>query len=196
MENCEVDDNNKKAEVLKRLYENPFFAELSPQQMRVAALYWQLKRCPENFTLFNENDDPDCMYYVLEGRLSVLKNVKDRRGNLTQVKVAEIVKDQLLGELAIIEDSKRSATVVTLEPTNLLMIKEKHFNLLVKSQPQIGVILLKQVAKLISRQLRSTTGRFAELERSVDFCDTEENMTPEIEMEKKLKKGLKRKTKA
>jgi len=161
MQDGTVCGGGKKSEMLGRLYENPFFSELSPQQMGVAALYWRLKRCPKDFTVFRENDDPDCMYYVLEGHLDVFKNAKDRKGKLTPVKVAEVTKDQLLGELAIIEGEKRSATVVTAEPTNLLMIEEKHFNLLVKSHPQIGLILMKQVAKLISRQLRSTTGRYA-----------------------------------
>ncbi len=155
--------NKKEAgkNILKLLYDNPFFAELTPDQMQVVSRYWQVKELPENFILFKEDDEPDNLYYVLEGKLSVLKRVESKNGEIKEVKVAEITKDHLLGELGIIENARRSATVFTLEPSLLLTIRAKHFNLLVKSRPQIGVILMKQVAKLISSQLRNTTGRYA-----------------------------------
>lgn len=147
-------------DILNLLYSNPFFAELTPEQMQIVSRYWQVKEVPENFILFKEDDEPDYLYYVLEGKLSVLKRVEGKDGS-KEVKVAELTKDHLLGELGIIENAKRSATVCTLAPSLLLMIRAKHFNLLIKSCPQIGVILMRQVAKLISSQLRNTTGRYA-----------------------------------
>lgn len=160
-----VDAKENRADVLQLLYKNPFFSELNPEQMQIAGLYWKLKTYLPETIIFKENDEPDCMYYVLDGRLSVLKEVK-KNGKIAQVKVAEIPKDHLLGELAILENTKRSATVVTMEPTTLLVIQAKHFYLLVKSQPAIGVILLKKISQLISYQLRQTTNKYAHLEKT------------------------------
>lgn len=151
----------EKISILDLIYANPFFSELTPEQMQIVARYWRVKKYPKGTTIFKENDEPDFLYYVLEGKLEVLKTIKNDTTKTQEVKVAELHKDHLLGELAIIESTKRSATVVTKSPTLLLMIQAKHFHLLVKSRPEIGVILMKQVAKLISSQLRDTTGRYA-----------------------------------
>jgi CRP-like cAMP-binding protein len=92
----------------------------------------------------------------------VFKWVTAGGGEKKDVGVAELTKNHLFGELSVVENSKRLATIVTCESTLLLMIHAQHFNLLVKSQPSIEVILMRKVAQLISAQLRNTTGRYAD----------------------------------
>ena len=149
-----------KTSILDLIRKNPFFADFTPEQMQIVALYWRVINLSEGKALFKEGDDPDHMYYVLKGKLNVIKEV-DENGAKQYVKVAEIKHDTLLGELAIIDGSKRSATVVTTIDTSVLGIHAKHFNLLVKSRPEIGVILIRKVAKLISERLKNTTDLYA-----------------------------------
>lgn len=148
--------------VLDLIYENPFFAELTPEQMRIVGMYWRIMKCKKGKVLFNENDDADYLYYVLDGTLEVFKTVVDNRADKRKmIKVADLHKDSLIGELAIIDGSKRSATVVATSSVILLALQAKHFNLLVKSRPEIGIVLMRQVAKLICSKLKDTTVIYA-----------------------------------
>jgi CRP-like cAMP-binding protein len=158
-------DRSRNKGVLKYLQGNPFFADLAPHQMRIVARYRQVNEIPPNVVLFRGGDDPDYVYYVLRRKLTVFKWVTAGGGKKKDVEVAELTKNYLFGELSVAEYSKRSATIFTCEPTLLLMIHTKHFNLLVKNQPSIEVILMRKVARLISAQLRNTTGRYADTKR-------------------------------
>lgn len=153
-------DTSKKIWTLDLVRKNQFFADFTPEQMQIVALYWKVIKLSEGKELFKEGDAPDYMYYILKGKLDVIKECEEN-GKKQQVKVTELSQDTLLGELAIIDGAKRSATVVATADTAMLGIHKKHFDLLVKSRPEIGVVLIRKVAKLISERLKNTTDLYA-----------------------------------
>lgn len=60
--------------------------------------------------IFREGELPDGVYYLCEGRVRVTKNVSGQ-----EVTLAEMEPGDIFGELAMVGESPRSATVTTLE---------------------------------------------------------------------------------
>jgi CRP/FNR family cyclic AMP-dependent transcriptional regulator len=62
------------------------------------------------------------------------------------------------GELALIDDDKRSATVVATEDSEFLVITKADFTRLGDTYPSIGLPITRAIAKILASRLRKTTG--------------------------------------
>lgn len=103
--------------------------------VRVAAREW----------LFREGDPGDAMYVVRAGRLEV---VDEKAG----VVIRELGRGDVLGELALLTSSPRSASVRAGRQSDLVAIGRDDFNELLQSSPALSLALNRTLAE----QLRST----------------------------------------
>jgi CRP-like cAMP-binding protein len=95
---------------------------------------------------------------VVEGELSVIKRADD--GDTT---IAKVGKGESVGEMAIIDGLTRSADVVAATETQVLILKRDDFDKLVAEQPEIGVKILRSLAKALSMTLRDRSETLARL---------------------------------
>ncbi len=113
-----------------------------------------LERCTFNpgDRVFREGETGDCAYLVESGRLEISKDVAD-----DVVVIGTIGQGEMVGEMALIDDVVRSATVRVVEPSVLAVIPRETFSLrLEKIDP-----VIRQVLKLLSRRLRKQTSESA-----------------------------------
>jgi NADH dehydrogenase len=82
--------------------------------------------------IFHEGDVGDYLYIITKGQVEVLKSQEGH-----SVRVATIDKGQYFGEMALVNQKTRSATIRCLEPTDVLALKKKDFGLLVSSFSQL-----------------------------------------------------------
>lgn len=88
-------------------------------------------------TLFREGDQGDRAYVVREGRLEV-----SRRIGSSDVVIAIEGPGTILGEMALIDDQPRSATIRALEPTRLTVVPKEAFQFhLARTDPVIRLLL-------------------------------------------------------
>lgn len=80
----------------------------------------------KNEIIFHEGDVGDFLYIITSGSVEVLKKEKE---NLQQI--ATLGKGEFFGEMALIHQRTRTATVRCLESTNVLALKKSDFGLLV-----------------------------------------------------------------
>ena len=130
--------------------------ELGARELAIVAPYWEHRILAKAEILFREGDPADALYYVVGGELVLYKETDDAM----PLELARIGKGQFLGELAILEDSFRSGTIQSIKETQLISIKKDDFYELIDKNPKIGVIILRGLARVISLQLRNTTGQF------------------------------------
>jgi CRP/FNR family cyclic AMP-dependent transcriptional regulator len=71
--------------------------------------------------------------------------VQDRNGH--QHKLAELKTGDVFGEMALLDEFPRSATVRAIEPTTCLGIQRWHFKGILESHPQIALTLLPVLTK-------------------------------------------------
>jgi CRP/FNR family transcriptional regulator, cyclic AMP receptor protein len=99
------------------------------------------------------------MAFIVEGRVDIVKQSSD-----TLEKVVVTLKAGThFGEMAFIDSQPRSASVFANSEVTLLCLSTDNFERILEEHPQIGIIMLKLIARLLSQRLRMTTGKLAYL---------------------------------
>lgn len=96
--------------------------------------------------LFREGDPGDKMYLIKSGKIKIIKGGGDVEKTLAYLKEGDF-----FGEMAIIDESPRSATAVAAEESRLVIIDREAFRNQVKKSPLIEYIL-----ETLTRRLRAT----------------------------------------
>jgi len=107
------------------------------------------KTYPANTIIINEGDESNSFYIIKEGKVKVF--VSDEDGKEVILNILE--KDQYFGELALLDDQPRSASVITARKSILYVISKSDFIGFVKSEPVIAFNLIRS----LTRQIRSLT---------------------------------------
>jgi len=100
-------------------------------------------------SLFAQGDRADAMYFVLHGRLEVSVRARGGRERLVNVVGA----GASIGEMGLLTDDRRSATVRAIRDSELVRISIDEFSRLLDDQPRIALAL----SRLLTRRLRDTT---------------------------------------
>ena len=96
-----------------------------------------------------EYEPGDSFYLIQSGSVQLVKCVKGAKKNLDILRPSEF-----FGEMAILENSPRSATAVAVNKVEVLEFNKENFELLITGNPQIALILLKLFCKRIYDQKR------------------------------------------
>lgn len=99
--------------------------------------------------IFCEYEPGDSFYLIQEGRVEILKILGDIEKTVDILQPGEI-----FGEMAILDDSPRSASAVAVDRVKALQFNKANFEILMKGQPQIALKLLKLFSKRIYDQRR------------------------------------------
>ncbi len=102
---------------------------------------------PKDIILCHEDAFESTFYIILEGRVEVTKMISPEEVRLLKILEA----GDFFGEMAIIHEAPRAATVTTLEPTTVLEIRKEAFNSLLHRSASISLAMVKEV----SQRLRS-----------------------------------------
>ena len=144
-------------EVLDKLKQIPVFAEIKDDKKNLGLLHdiCKRKQYKANETIIKEGELGAEMYIVLHGGVEILK--RTRAGDNYTVINLRAEDNVFFGELALIDDDKRSATVTASMDSNFLLISKNDFMKLGNSHPSIGLPITRAIAKIIAGRLRKTT---------------------------------------
>ena len=120
------------AELDELVRENRTFGALSDDARRLVRESLEPVSLPGGAVLMHEGDPADCLYLVAAGRLRV--TTTDAEGN--DHPLAEVGRGDLVGEMAIITDRPRSATVYALRDAHLLRLSTDAFTKLSAKHPE------------------------------------------------------------
>ena len=109
--------------------------------------------------LFVEGDKGTFMGFVVTGVLEVLKKSDSGENKV----IARLTKGSSIGEMALIDKSTRSATVVAKQATTMVTLTEKGFQLLTEKSPLLGIKVIQKIARLLSLNMRRTSSKLADL---------------------------------
>ena len=99
--------------------------------------------------IFSEFEKGDTFYLIQSGQVQLVKIVNGIEKNLDILKASEI-----FGEMAILENSPRSATAIALDQVKVLEFNKENFEVLMTGNPAIAMKLLKLFVKRIYTQKR------------------------------------------
>lgn len=149
-------ENKEIIRSLKRKY--IFFADFHDEE--IVAIFSMA--CKEKFkageTIFREGVLGSKFYIVISGRISVFKSQKAGES----MEIRTLKEGDCFGEMAIIDNSPRSATAQAVTDVSVLAINDA---VLRTNHPQLSIRLYKNLAGIITEKLRVLTASHHELER-------------------------------
>ncbi|MDE0812954.1 MAG: Crp/Fnr family transcriptional regulator [Alphaproteobacteria bacterium] len=137
-------------ELLRKI---PIFSKIEPSKLKLLAFTSERLTYAEGDVLFEQGDAGDAAYIIIGGKADV---VVDTPGG--PLIVATLDENEIVGEIAILCDVPRTATVkAKTEVTTLRITKDLFFSLVVEF-PQIAVEIMRELA----HRLEVTTARLRE----------------------------------
>lgn len=132
----------------------PLFAKIEPAKLKLLAFTSEHLQFVPGEAVCRQGDPGDAAYILLDGEAEVL--VQSEQGT---VKVAKLGKYDIVGEIAILCNVPRTATVRATTPLVALKVSKDGFFNLVTQFPQVGVEVMQELA----HRLLHTTQRLTEL---------------------------------
>jgi CRP-like cAMP-binding protein len=106
-------------------------------------------------TLLNKGDTSSDVFFVLEGRLQVLIYSTNGR----EISLRDVREDDVFGEMAAIDGERRSASILAMEDSRLLVMSGADFKAMIDTSPEAAGWLLRQ----LTLRIRGLTERVFEL---------------------------------
>ena len=146
-------DKRSKADVLQ-LAEIDFLAGLDDAALRRLSEVLTERNFAAGEIICRRGDQGDRMWLLTKGSVSVRLPTADGRG---EKRIASLARGTIIGEMALVETARRSATIVADEPVVCYELPRSGFECLLTEQPLIATKLLANLSRELARRLRRTS---------------------------------------
>ncbi len=151
-------------DVIRRV---PLFESLPETELAHFAELTREKTYPKGSVILFENDRGDSLFLVASGQVKVVLIGEDGR----EVILSVLGSGSFFGEMALIDDSPRSAHVIAMEDSTLLVLRREDFQQRLRSSPEVAIGLLRELSRRLRRAdekigslvLLDVNGRVADL---------------------------------
>jgi CRP-like cAMP-binding protein len=127
----------------------PLFNKVEPSKLKLLAFTSDRLSFNADQELFHQGDPGDALYIILDGEADVL--VETPAG---PIRVASVGKHGFFGDIAILCDVPRTATVKATRPLTTLRISKDLFFQLVTQFPQISIEIMRELAHRLEKTTR------------------------------------------
>ncbi|NIX76843.1 Crp/Fnr family transcriptional regulator [Microvirga terricola] len=131
---------------VQSLRQVPMFRDIDPARLKLLAFTSERVQFADGQRFFSQGDASDAAYVILDGRAHVLLNTPNG-----EIQVAELSGNALVGEMGILSDTPRSATIMAAEPTTALRIDKRVFLELLAQFPQMSLAVMRELAQRLER---------------------------------------------
>jgi len=121
------------------------FSELEPSDASLLTEHTHTRTYPANSILINEGDDTDSLYVILEGEVKAYAS--DENGK--EVILNILGPGEYFGELSLVDDEPRSASVMTLKPTKAMIISKQNFKHCLSENSELAFNLIRNLTKQV-----------------------------------------------
>jgi CRP-like cAMP-binding protein len=136
-------------EMLRRV---PIFARIAPAKLKLLAFTSDRVSYRAGQILFHQGDLGDAAYVVLTGTADILVDTPSG-----EIKVADVDVNSIVGEIAILCDVSRTATVKATSNVEALRISKEHFLKLLSDFPEMAVDIMRVLADRLNHTTAELT---------------------------------------
>lgn len=147
---------SEEVDILRRI---PLFSGIDPAKLKLLAFASERLEYSEDQNLFRQGEVGDAAYVIVNGIADVIIEVGDE-----EIQVADLQENAFVGEIAILCDVPRTATVRARTKLVVLKIKKEHFIGLIKDFPELGIEVMRELASRLS----NTTSELSEARREIE----------------------------
>ncbi|MBX2883841.1 MAG: Crp/Fnr family transcriptional regulator [Granulosicoccus sp.] len=137
---------NNPVELLRQV---DLFKHMTDDQLIALARQSREMNFRKNSLLMSEGDTGESMYVIKSGAVKVF--VSDSEGR--ELVLYEQGPGAVIGDISLLDDEPRSASVITLEPSSALMIGKQPFLECLRSSPEMAINLIRS----LTQRLRDAT---------------------------------------
>ena len=125
----------------------PLFSSLTDEELEaILRLSFKLKY-PKKKIVFIENEEGDKLYIILRGSVKVTKISKSGE----EIILAILHKGDFFGDMSLLDGKPRSATVISIEDSELMLINRRNFEKVVEKYPTIAFKLLNELTSRLRK---------------------------------------------
>ena len=136
----------------------PMFAHCNERELRTVAQATRPRRFPEGTIIFEQGHPGTELYLLIAGSVDIVKDGQ---------RIVRLGPGSNFGEMAMLDEPSRSASAVAADETELMVIPRDAFFAMLKGNPMLAVKILWNMLLRLSANLRATSKRLADLERSL-----------------------------
>ncbi len=151
---------SQEVEMLRKI---PLFSAIDPGKLKLLAFASDRKVYQAGQDLFKQGEIGDAAYVIVDGIADVI--VETDAG---EVVVANLGENEFIGEISILCDVPRTATVRATGELQTLKIKKEHFLGLITQVPELGIEVMRELASRLSK----TTAELGEARRELSAAKT------------------------
>ena len=144
---------SNEVELLRRV---PLFAGMEPAKLKLLAYTSDVVTYRAGQVLFRRGDVGDAAYVIIQGDAEV--SITTDTG---EIPVAQLRDGDFLGEIAILCDTPRTATVTASSELKTLRIRKERFFELLRQFPEMAI----ELTRLLAERLTRTTAELVEAQR-------------------------------
>jgi CRP-like cAMP-binding protein len=155
-------------ELLRRI---PFFAEIEPAKLKLLAFMSERVSYDGGKMLCRQGDQADAAYLIIDGEADIILE-----GPAGPITVATLGANEIVGEIGILCDAPRNATVRAKERLVALRIAKDPFMRMVREFPNMAVSIMRELAhrlELTNNQLRTARSEVRRLNESAGAAPAE-----------------------
>ena len=142
------------------LIECKLFSHLPYTEIQSVSSHFGILEIKKGDTIFDEGDDGTFMCIVYSGRVSIIKTDQNGRA----VVMASEGPGHTLGEMAVLDGERRSASCVAETDCVLITLSREAMDDMLETHSRIGAKILRAIAVSLSRYMRRTTGKLVDYE--------------------------------
>src|ERR671918_518694 len=116
----------------------PLFSQLAPAELQRVVEATRERTYPKNSVILFEDDPGDALYVVAQGQVKVVLIGEDGR----EVILSVLGEGEFFGEMALIDDEPRSAHVIAMEDSTLLVLRREDFQGILDVHGRVAQLLL------------------------------------------------------
>lgn len=135
---------SEKEPIIEMLQNTPLWSGLSDQDLKLIVKLSKERDFESGQTIVSKGEGGIGFYLILTGAVEVRSN-----GNL----LSKLGPGQFFGEMSVLDNQPRSADVVAVEPSRVLILSAWSFKTLISDNPKIALKMLQEFV----RRLRNTT---------------------------------------
>ena len=148
-------------ESTRRLKEKfKFFNTLTDDELGTFLGFCDTKQIGAGETLWKEGDEYHYAAFIVSGKVGIKKKTEFKGKHMI---VGTLGPGTVVGELCLLGDRPRSATVMVLELLYIVTLSSDNFEQLITEHPKLGLKLLKHIFVITVDRLNKSTDRIAKI---------------------------------
>ena len=133
------------AKLISKLTAVPLFSHIPQPDLEKLAAIARQEDYAKNAEIMAEGERSSGLYIVLSGKVKVV--LRNEEGK--EIILAMLSPTEYFGEMALLDDAPRSADVVAMVPTSVLVISKQKFNQWLLRHPDMSFVIIRTLAQLL-----------------------------------------------